>query len=1367
MGVHRRRNTRVPHSGCTRAMRHRFLWLALCLLRLHAAVSPRACPAGASWFGVGAAPHGGAAPCSARGACVDGACACAAAFTGAACARLRCPGWSALARAPCSGHGRCLSLREAGRGGAAGGGGWAPGVAYAAWDADAVLGCACDAGWTGADCSERVCAAGSRPPAGNGAGGAHARLVLSTRLAAARREVQRVSLAAAAGAAADVDEVQRVCARGVSAPPVAGTLVLGFDSRARCALCTLPAAATQTPPVALLAGDPTGTAAALAAALSALANVGDVAVSGFIVPPDALCFNVTFRGADVGGDVPLLGVNGSALTWQPGDAAAAIDVVELVPGSELTGMVALLFDGAGSYPTAAELAAGGDVEDAAVLALAGQLASPPLAVNASAADVAAAVSAVVLAGIESAPPGGAIVVTREGSGGPGLAWRISFAAGVRARGNVAELGSSSSSLAVKPHAHLNCSLVANATVTTLQQGEFLSGSWAASLAYTVAPPPVPPAQTPATAPLSWQAQASDVAAALAALDVTQQGVPGSGGAGLGAPAVTRTRVAGSGALSAAWTGAYAWSLTFTSCSEAVPDPPPPDGSMLGDGAGGLAAASAAAPGVAAVMQVRGGAGHAEVNEVQLLDCRCPACSDPSRHFIRLAFAPLPVSAARRGALRLSAAAAAAGAELRPGPRGTLLEVTPPIAFNASAAAIAAALTLLPSLSAGIEVAQYDASSPTATAAGLCDADGVTTAITFTHAPGAQAPLTIHRSADVTLPGAASGAGGTLFAIRTAWVARGSAAWQDGTGVGTAGVLVRGAFGGRARVGTRALLACSGTGRCNTATGECSCYAAAAMAGGGFSTYGASSGAGGSLAPAAGSVADCGFFGGGVVGSCPWVRMDAGQPPAVCGGAGNGACGGADDAFTCRCAAGRAGGACERAACPASFASSISANSPARAWWDVPTSAQDAHAPAVCSARGLCAQDNGQAGVLLGAAAGACACLGGFRGQACQLSACPPGGQLAPTQVTAQDDTCAGGSACLALRDYNLWHGGEAGDDRGDDWQSPLDSQTGELTAAAEARDYRVPWDALQIRGCACNRTRRFVGSGRGTTTSVYAPAAPATSASSATVGGATAWGGLTSPTGWACSEYSCPGGTDPLDARARARLAATAAAADADPAWWRRWLAATASGDAAAADALRHPYEVQRLTCSATAGSLTVSFLNSSTRSLPATAQVVGDFTASSAPALTFERALADLRNVTGGLWLAPAWPGAPLCGAGGLQTSVIFRTLEGRLPLLRLTLDALARNSSGAANMSSAAAAAAASVQRIQASSLGTTPCSGRGTCAADTGVCACAAPTFISSDGLGRPGDRGDCGAIAGLASPLASVSVSVAGLPARNVI
>ena len=358
---------------------------------------------------------------------------------------------------------------------------------------------------------------------------------------------------------------------------------------------------------------------------------------------------------------------------------------------------------------------------------------------------------------------------------------------------------------------------------------------------------------------------------------------------------------------------------------------------------------------------------------------------------------------------------------------------------------------------------------------------------------------------------------------------------------------------------------------------------------------------------------------------------------------------------------------------------------------------------------------------------------------------------------------------MTSRDYMLWLSGEAGGHLRDDGQSPAGNATGGMLNAATGH-LLEPWNALQLRGCACTRTRRFVGSGRGRT-SVYAPpsglgedAASATSTSSATVGGATAWGALTTPAGWACSEYSCPGGTDPRDARASARYAATVAAANADPAWWRRWLHATASGDAAAADALRHPYEVQRLTCSATAGALTISFLNSTTRRLPAGAQIVGDFTASSAPALTLERALADLRNVTGGLWLAPASLGAPLCGAGGLQTSVIFRTLEGSLPLLRLTLDAEARNSSGAVNLSDATAA---SVERIQAGSLGTTPCSGRGTCATDTGICACEAPTIISSDGLGRPGDRGDCGAMAGVASPLSSVSVTVAGFPAHKII
>jgi hypothetical protein len=88
--------------------------------------------------------------CSGKGVCnrATGQCRCPAGYTGDACQRRRCVN-------DCSGHGICQSQQLFYQDGTDGAAGYATKAYDLAYDADSEFGCRCDAGFRGADCSNR------------------------------------------------------------------------------------------------------------------------------------------------------------------------------------------------------------------------------------------------------------------------------------------------------------------------------------------------------------------------------------------------------------------------------------------------------------------------------------------------------------------------------------------------------------------------------------------------------------------------------------------------------------------------------------------------------------------------------------------------------------------------------------------------------------------------------------------------------------------------------------------------------------------------------------------------------------------------------------------------------------------------------------------------------------------------------------------------------------------------------------------------------------------------------------------------------------------------------------------------------------
>lgn len=91
--------------------------------------------------------------CSNKGTCnrETGACECFEGYDGVACQRASCPGFPAV----CAGHGVCKSAKQLAQ--------TEYGNVYSLWDSDVTMGCYCDPGYYGPDCSQRDCKYGVDP----------------------------------------------------------------------------------------------------------------------------------------------------------------------------------------------------------------------------------------------------------------------------------------------------------------------------------------------------------------------------------------------------------------------------------------------------------------------------------------------------------------------------------------------------------------------------------------------------------------------------------------------------------------------------------------------------------------------------------------------------------------------------------------------------------------------------------------------------------------------------------------------------------------------------------------------------------------------------------------------------------------------------------------------------------------------------------------------------------------------------------------------------------------------------------------------------------------------------------------------------
>ena len=468
--------------------------------------------------------------------------------------------------------------------------------------------------------------------------------------------------------------------------------------------------------------------------------------------------------------------------------------------------------------------------------------------------------------------------------------------------------------------------------------------------------------------------------------------------------------------------------------------------------------------------------------------------------------------------------------------------------------------------------------------------------------------------------------------------------------------------GSSIAGTKTWEECNNRGICED-SGECKCN----------TNFGSSNGKGTNVV---GSANDCGY-----------VSVALTTCPGTTSCSGHGTCSGTPY-YRCTCFDGFTGSDCSKRTCPTS-----------EAWWDEPTATDTAHAFAECSNRGSCDR-----------ASGACQCMNGFNGQACERVACEKGG-------TSGSD-CSGGGSCKSLRhaaQHRFSNGVAAASSYG---ETPGNANT---------------WDADKIYGCVCDEGlyehdvyghtgnscdyktcpfgddpfTKYVGT---TTTEQVDETQLVT---------CTATGGTFTLTFRGVT-------TDPIDFDAPAESSLLALSGTVGVTYGSATISTTAD-----LSSLLSANDVINIYSSSTAArNFTVQAV--ATNSITAS-ELVGMETEAS---MTIKKVKHSLKyeierlSTIGTVGISYS-TGAVACSSSGVGASVTFQDDSGDLPLMTSSTTNLVK--SGDTPTLTVAQSTAGTKEFLE--------CSNRGQCDRAQGLCKCF-KGMISSNGQGKPGFRGDCG-------------------------